>query len=122
MRTLRDICNEINTHLSALIDLNNKIVSVHTISNDRPDCTGNGSQPKTVHQKRTRLELKFLIESGVDTFGTEISIKEFAEKTGIAESLLYRKPYSTYLENARKEYEKNRKVELAVVFTGWLLK
>lgn len=113
MRTLRDICNEINSHLSALIDLNNEIISVHTISNDKPDCTGNGSQLKTVHKRRLRLELKFLIKSGVDTFGTEISIKEFAKKTGIAESLLYREPYSTYFKNARKEYEKNRKAELA---------
>jgi hypothetical protein len=111
MRTLLDISNDINFHLSKLRELSAEVVSVHTTPNDRPDFTRSDSPPPPLRKRRTRLELKLLIEAAIDTFGIEISNKEFAEKAGIAESLLYREPYSTYLEEARKEYEKKRNAE-----------
>ncbi|MDR2441576.1 MAG: hypothetical protein LBE12_19615 [Planctomycetaceae bacterium] len=96
MRTTHDIRNDMDFHLLQLRVLFAEMASLQTTPNNCPDVTGNDSQPKTVHKRRSRLELKFLIESVVDTFGTEISIKELAKKAGIAESLLYREPYSTY--------------------------
>ncbi|MDR1963437.1 MAG: hypothetical protein LBQ50_06635 [Planctomycetaceae bacterium] len=112
MRTILDISNDINFHLSKLKELSAEVVSVYTTPNDCPDFTGtNCSQPKPTRKRRKRIELKLLIEAAVDTFGAEIPIKEFAEKAGLAESLLYREPYSTYLEKARKEYEKKRNAE-----------
>jgi hypothetical protein len=115
MRTLLEISNDINFHLSKLKELSAEVVSVHTMPNDSLDFTEIvGSQPKTIRKRRSRRELKFLIEAAVDTFGGEITNKEFAEKAEIAESLLYREPYSTYLEEARKEYKKKRNAERTV--------
>ncbi|MDR2346254.1 MAG: hypothetical protein LBE18_09325 [Planctomycetaceae bacterium] len=116
MRTILDISKDINFHLSKLRELSAEVVSVHKTAADGTDFNENGSIPKAVRKRRTRVELKILIEAAVDAFGGEISTKEFAEKAGIAESLFYREPYSTYLEAARKEYEKKCNAKRAAIY------
>jgi hypothetical protein len=116
MRTILDISNDINFHLSKLRELSAEVVSVHTTPNDSPDFTGNTSQPKNVRKKRTRIELKLLIEAAVDTFGGETTDKLIAEKCGISIAMIYREPYATYLTEAKKEYKKKQNAKRTADF------
>ncbi|MDR2346695.1 MAG: hypothetical protein LBE18_11560 [Planctomycetaceae bacterium] len=111
MRTILDISNDINFHLSKLRELSAEVVSVHTTANENTDFKGNHSLPKTVRKRRTRTELKLLIEAAVDTFGAETTDKLIAEKCGIAIAMIYREPYATYLTEAQKEYKKKQNIK-----------
>jgi hypothetical protein len=116
MRTILDISNEINFHLSKLRELSAEVVNVHTTPNDSPDFTGSSSQPKTVRKRRKRGELKLLIEAMVDTFGVETTDKLIAEKCGISIAMIYREPYATYLTEAKKEYKKKQNAKRTADF------
>jgi len=61
--------------------------------------------------RRKRAEIKLLIESAVFTHGDEKPDKFYAEQAGIAPSKIAIEPYSTYLEEAKKEYRKQKAFE-----------
>jgi hypothetical protein len=114
---------------SRFLELRNKIKSLaDTFVNDilqeldRPE-TGHSQvispayaiSPKTSppRKRRTRNELKTLIEAAVETFGENTTDKLIAEKCGISIAMIYREPYSTYLAEAKKEHKKKKNAEQA---------
>ncbi|MCL2743708.1 MAG: hypothetical protein FWE67_07640 [Planctomycetaceae bacterium] len=112
-----DISNEISFHLSRLKELCTEVAAVDsafTESGSRFTENNSRTNASPVRRRRTKAELRILIEAAVDTLGAETTDKEIAENTGIKPSMLCREPYSTYLSNARKEYEKKQQAELAV--------
>jgi hypothetical protein len=70
--------------------------------------------PNPKKRRRSRIELRILIEAAVDTYGADTSDKFIAEKAGITIARIYNEPYSTYLEEARKEYRKKQNAARAV--------
>jgi hypothetical protein len=116
MRTLLDISNDINFHLSKLRELSAEVVSVHTTPNDSSDFTRSDSPLPPLRKRRTRLELKLLIEAVVDTFGGETTDKLIAEKCGISTAMIYREPYATYLTEAKREYKKKQNAKRTADF------
>ncbi|MDR3233910.1 MAG: hypothetical protein LBT46_09665 [Planctomycetaceae bacterium] len=72
-----------------------------------------GISPKTPLplKRRTRTELRLLIESAVSTYGADTTDKFIAVYAGISVPMIYKEPYSTFLNEARKEYKRQQAAE-----------
>jgi hypothetical protein len=116
MRNILEINNNISFHLSKLQELFDEVMFVCTKLNDNSTFTKNNSQQKNIRKRRTRIELKLLIEAAVDTFGAETTDKLIAEQCGISIAMIYREPYATYLTEAKKEYKKKQNAKRTANF------
>ena len=61
--------------------------------------------------KNPKGSLKELIKSAVEEYGDEMTNRFYAEKIGTDHTILSREPCMTHLEEAKKEYRKQRTFE-----------
>lgn len=107
-----EIQQKINTHSQAVVKLCNEAAAILEMLS-HPAAVEDNNAPTSRRKRRTRAELRTLIEAAVDTFEADTTDKLIAEKAGISIARIYKEPCATFLTEARKEYRKKQNAERA---------
>ena len=97
--------------LKACADIAERIRKIDNIQEEPAPLTTADVADKPKKKKRSQNDIKILIESAVDAYGDKKADKFYAEQSSIQPSVIARQPYSTFLEEAKKKYQKQRKFE-----------